>query len=74
MVQASGKGTVHALADPIWQVFSDFEAACQYLGTIRNCMVEGQGFGALRTLTRDVPAFSFAVASQQWAAFVDSLW
>ena len=38
-------------ADAIWQVLSDFGAACQYLVMVKNCTVEGQGIGALRTLT-----------------------
>ena len=38
-------------ADAIWQVLSDFGAACQYLVMVENCTVEGQGTGALRTLT-----------------------
>ena len=32
-------------------MLSDFGAACQYLVTVNNCTVEGQGIGALRTLT-----------------------
>ena len=38
-------------ADAVWQVLSDFGAACQYLVMVENCTVEGQGIGALRTLT-----------------------
>jgi hypothetical protein len=38
-------------AGAIWQVLSDFGAACQYLVMVENCAVEGQGIGALRTLT-----------------------
>ena len=43
--------TIHAPADAIWQVISDFGAACQYLSKVVNCTVEGAGVGALRTLT-----------------------
>jgi hypothetical protein len=42
---------IHASADTIWQVISDFGAACQYLVMVVNCTVEGEGVGALRTLT-----------------------
>jgi len=38
-------------ADAIWLVLSDFGAACQYLLMVVDCTVEGQGLGALRTLT-----------------------
>jgi hypothetical protein len=43
--------TIHAPADAIWRVISDFGAACHYLDMVINCMVEGTGVGALRTLT-----------------------
>jgi hypothetical protein len=32
-------------------VISDFDAACKYLVMVIGCTVEGQGIGALRTLT-----------------------
>jgi len=51
MSQATSRVTIHVPADAIWQVLSDFGAACQYLGMVENCAVEGQGIGALRTLT-----------------------
>ena len=51
MTQSSCKTTIHAPADAIWQVISDLRAACQYLPGVGNCTVEGEGVGALRTLT-----------------------
>ena len=42
---------IHASADTLWQVIGDFRAACQYLVMVVNCTVEGEGVGALRTLT-----------------------
>ena len=51
MTQASSKIIINAPADAIWQVISDFRAACQYLDMVVNCTVEGAGVGALRTLT-----------------------
>ena len=45
------KTMIHAPANAIWQVISDFGAACQYLTRVVNCSVEGAGIGALRTLT-----------------------
>lgn len=42
---------INAPADAIWQVISDFSAAGQYLARIIECTVEGDGIGALRTLT-----------------------
>jgi len=51
MTQASSKIIVNAPADAIWQVIGDFNAACHYLAMVVNCTVEGQGIGAVRTLT-----------------------
>ena len=51
MAQALTKTTIHAPADAIWQVISDFSAACHYLAMVVNCTVEGEGVCALRTLT-----------------------
>ena len=51
MTQASYSTTIHASADDLWQVISDFGAAGQYLIGIVTCTVEGEGVGALRTLT-----------------------
>ena len=51
MPQASSKIIVNAPADAIWQVIGDLHAACQYLARVVNCTVEGEGVGALRTLT-----------------------
>jgi hypothetical protein len=51
MTQASSTITIHTSADAIWQVISDFRAACLYLAGFVNCTVEGQGIGARRTLT-----------------------
>ena len=51
MTNASCKTTINRPADAIWQLLSDFGAACQYLVMVERCTVEGQGIGALRTLT-----------------------
>ena len=51
MTQVSSKIIIHAPADAIWQVISDFGAGDQYLAGVVNCTVEGEGVGALRTLT-----------------------
>ena len=51
MAQSSCSTTIHASADTIWQVISDFGAAGQYLSGVVACTVEGVGVGALRTLT-----------------------
>ena len=51
MTRASSEITIDASADAIWQVISDFSAACNYLVMVIGCTVEGQGIGALRTLT-----------------------
>jgi hypothetical protein len=51
MTQASNIITIHAPVDIVWQVISDLRAACQYLTGVVNCTVEGEGVGALRTLT-----------------------
>lgn len=51
MAHAFNKTTFNASADAIWQVLSDFGAACQFLFMVVNCTVEGAGVGARRTLT-----------------------
>ena len=51
MSYASSKIIIDAPADAIWHVLSDFGAACRYLALIVNCTVEGQGIGAVRTLS-----------------------
>jgi hypothetical protein len=43
--------TIHAPADAVWQVISDFRAACQCLAGVVNCTVASEGVGALRALT-----------------------
>ena len=42
MTQASCKISINMPADAIWQVLSDFGAACQYLVMVVDCTVEGQ--------------------------------
>jgi hypothetical protein len=51
MTQAFCKTTINLPADTVWQVLSDSGAAGQYLTGVVNCMVEGEGVGAQRTLT-----------------------
>ena len=51
MTQVLTKIMIHAPADAIWQVISDFRAACHYLAMVVNCTAESVGVGALRTLT-----------------------
>ncbi len=43
--------TIHVSVDAVWQVISDFGAACQYLVRVVGCTAEGTGVGARRTLT-----------------------
>lgn len=51
MTHATSTILIHVPADAIWQVISDFGAAGQYLAGVVDCTVEGEGVGALRTLT-----------------------
>jgi hypothetical protein len=51
VTRASSKIIIDASADAIWQVISDFGAACRYLVMVDDCSVAGQGIGAQRTLT-----------------------
>jgi hypothetical protein len=51
MTHVTSMITIHVSADAIWQVISDFGAASRYLAMVDNCIVTGQGIGALRTLT-----------------------
>lgn len=50
MIQAISKIIIHQSADDIWRVISGFEAGCRYLHGVVDCVVEGKGIGALRTL------------------------
>lgn len=51
MTNVSRKITINASADAIWQLISDFGAACPYRVGFVRCAVEGMGIGALRTLS-----------------------
>ncbi len=51
MIQVSNTITIHAAADALWRAIGDFGAALQYLPGVVTCTVEGEGVGALRTLT-----------------------
>ncbi|WP_423226811.1 SRPBCC family protein [Candidatus Amarolinea aalborgensis] len=51
MTQVSNTIMIHAPADAIWRLISDFGAAGQYLPGIVTCTVEGKGAGARRILT-----------------------
>jgi hypothetical protein len=51
MTQVSSTITINAPANAIWQLISDFGAAGHYLAGVVTCTVEGEGVGALRTLT-----------------------
>ena len=51
MTHASCTTSIYIPADAIWRVISDFGAASQYLAGVVNCTIEGEGVGALRTLT-----------------------
>jgi hypothetical protein len=51
MTRVACQTTIHVPADVVWQVISDFGAACQYLVGVVDCTVEGEGVGAQRTLT-----------------------
>ena len=51
MTQVSSTIMIHASADAIWRLISDFGAAGQYLAGVVDCTVEGEGVGAQRTLT-----------------------
>lgn len=51
MTRVACQITIQVSADAIWQVISDFGAACQYLVRVVDCTVEGKGVGAQRRLT-----------------------
>jgi len=51
MTHASRKIAIHAPADAVWRLVGDFGAAGAYLAGVVQCKVEGEGIGALRTLT-----------------------
>ncbi|MBW7884318.1 MAG: SRPBCC family protein [Caldilineaceae bacterium] len=51
MTHVSSHITIQAPLYAIWQMISDFGAAGEYLVGVVSCTVEGEGVGALRTLT-----------------------
>lgn len=51
MTSVTSTVTIPVPADAIWQVISDFGAAGHYLARVVDCTAEGEGVGALRTLT-----------------------
>ena len=51
MTRVTNTITIYAPDDVIWPATSDFGVACQYLGMVINCTVDGAWGGALRTLT-----------------------
>lgn len=51
MLHATQVLTVHASVDAIWQVIGDLSAGSRYLAMVKHCTVQGNGAGALRTLT-----------------------
>ena len=51
MTQVSSTIMIHASADAIWRLISDFGAAGQHLAMVVTCTVKGEGVGARRTLT-----------------------
>jgi hypothetical protein len=51
VARASSKIIFNISADAIWQVVGDFGSDCKYLTGVVHCTVEGEGVGALRTLT-----------------------
>lgn len=51
MTSASSRTIIQAPADAIWHVIGDFGAAGRYLDGVVNCTVEGEGVGAVRSLT-----------------------
>jgi hypothetical protein len=53
MTRVACQTTIRAPADAVWQVISNFGAACQYLVGVVDCTVVGEGVGARRTLTSD---------------------
>lgn len=50
MTRVTCRTTIHISVDAVWQVISDFGAACHYLTGVVDCVVEGKGVGAQRTL------------------------
>lgn len=51
MLHAVQMITIGVPVNAIWQVIGDFEAGAKYLAMVTHCTVQGNGAGALRTLT-----------------------
>jgi hypothetical protein len=51
MIHATQMITIHAPVEAIWQLISDFGTGAKYLAMVTHCTVQGNGVGALRTLT-----------------------
>ena len=51
MLHATQVITIGAPVEAIWQLISDFGAGAKYLVMVADCIVQGAGIGALRTLS-----------------------
>jgi len=51
MQKVKVNGTINASADEVWKLVADFGGLDQFVEAITNCSIEGNGIGAIRTLT-----------------------
>ncbi len=51
MAQVNMKTAIEASADTIWQIVRDYGGNGRYVAAISGIVVEGQGVGAIRTIT-----------------------
>lgn len=51
MARVTKRAQIQASADAVWEVVSDFNALPRFVASIVDSRMEGEGIGALRTLT-----------------------
>jgi len=51
MEEVKASGTIHATADEVWNLVSDFNELDKFVEAVTDCTTEGTGIGAVRTLT-----------------------
>ena len=51
MISVSKKATINAAADDVWKTISDFNGLPRFVSLIIDSKVEGEGIGAVRTIT-----------------------
>jgi len=51
MAEVTVSGTINADADQVWELVSNFNGLDEFVEAVVDCITEGSGIGAVRTLT-----------------------